>query len=390
MKTIMFPGQGSQSKGMGASLFEEFSDILEKADEILGYSLRELCIKDPRKELNQTQFTQPALYVVNALSYLEQVERLNHKPDFILGHSLGEFNALLAAECFDFETGLKIVKKRGELMSEAPEGRMAAILNATKEEIETILAKNGLTNIDLVNYNTLSQIVISGNKDEISRAESLFQQDRMLYYPINTSGAFHSRFMRPAAEKFSNYLKNFKLSELKIPVIANITGRPYQNDKIRENLSNQMACPVKWSDSIQYLMNLDDNPTNAMEFKEIGYGNTLTKMVDKLKKEITESFNKYKSPVRETHQESQQPIATAHDSFKNEHKVPKDSNEAEKKVSAWNQKYPIGTKVTSSIMENNELETRTEAIVLFGHRAAIYLSGYNGYFDLDEINPVYP
>jgi len=175
MKTHMFPGQGSQSKGMGGTLFDEFKELTHKADKILGYSIKELCLEDPRRELNQTQFTQPALYVVNALSYFKKVEESGQKPDFVVGHSLGEFSALLAAECIDFEAGLKLVKKRGELMSQATGGGMAAILNATKEKIETILKENGLTNIDLANYNTPSQIVISGLKDEIGKATSFRQ-----------------------------------------------------------------------------------------------------------------------------------------------------------------------------------------------------------------------
>src|SRR5690606_35248979 len=144
----MFPGQGSQSKGMGGMLFDEFQELTEKADKILGYSIKELCLEDSGKELGQTQFTQPALYVVNALSYFKKIKETGQKPDFVAGHSLGEFNALLAAECFDFEAGLKLVKKRGELMSEAGGGGMAAIINAGKEEIESILEKNGLTGID--------------------------------------------------------------------------------------------------------------------------------------------------------------------------------------------------------------------------------------------------
>ena len=110
MKAFIFPGQGSQSKGMGEDLFDRFSDLVAKADKLLGYSIKELCLEDPRRELNKTQFTQPALYCVNALSYYQRIEDGESPPDFLAGHSLGEFNALLAAECFDFEAGLKLVK----------------------------------------------------------------------------------------------------------------------------------------------------------------------------------------------------------------------------------------------------------------------------------------
>jgi malonyl CoA-acyl carrier protein transacylase len=225
MRTYMFPGQGSQAKGMGAGLFDEYKEYTQLADSILGYSIKELCVEDPRQELNKTQFTQPALYVVNALSYFKKVER-SGKPDFLAGHSLGEFNALLAAECFDFETGLRLVKKRGELMGKVTGGGMAAILNATKEQIEATLAQNGLHNVDLANYNTPSQIVISGLADEIMRAQPLFQVGKLLYYPLNTSGAFHSRFMKAVRDEFAQYLSGFTFAEPKIPVIANVTARP--------------------------------------------------------------------------------------------------------------------------------------------------------------------
>ena len=139
MKIYMFPGQGSQSKGMGADLFDRFRHLAEQADDILGYSIRELCVDDPRDELGNTRFTQPALYVVNAMSYYARMEESGRAPDVVAGHSLGEFNALLAAGCFDFATGLRLVRRRGELMAQVSGGAMAAVMNASKDEIETRL-----------------------------------------------------------------------------------------------------------------------------------------------------------------------------------------------------------------------------------------------------------
>ncbi len=374
MKTFLFPGQGSQSKGMGGALFDEFKELTDKADKILGYSIKELCLDDPRGELNQTQFTQPALYVVNALSYFKKVEESGQKPDFAAGHSLGEFNALLTAECFDFEAGLKLVKKRGELMSQATGGGMAAILNATKEKIETILKENGLTNIDLANYNAPSQIVISGLKDEIAKAQSFFQEGEMKYFPLNTSGAFHSRYMQPSREKFETYLKKFKFSDLKIPVISNVSARPYQNDEVIANLSNQITSSVKWSESIQYLIESGD-----MEFEEIGHGKVLTKLVHKIQEETPKVL---KDDMQNRQVEAEKSSLEQEIENDQQDSIPLT---AEEKVRAWNQNHPIGTRAKSMIIEDDDLETRTEAVVLFGHRAAVYMKGYNGYFDLDEI-----
>ena len=124
---VLFPGQGSQTAGMGLELFDRFSDWTAEADAVLGYSIRELCVDDPGAQLGQTEFTQPALYVVNATTYRARVESGRPLPAALAGHSLGEFNALLAAECFDFATGLQLVRKRGEVMGQVTGGGRAAV-----------------------------------------------------------------------------------------------------------------------------------------------------------------------------------------------------------------------------------------------------------------------
>lgn len=360
MKTFVFPGQGSQVRGMGGSLFSEFKDLTAKADEILGYSIEELCLKDPQRQLNQTQFTQPALYVVNALSYFKKLQETNTEPDYVAGHSLGEFNALLAAGGVDFETGLKLVQKRGALMSEATGGGMAAILNASEEQIVQVFKEFGLTGIDFANYNTASQIVVSGLKDDITQAQPLLHKGDVKFLVLNTSGAFHSRYMQPAQEEFAAFLKGFQFSQLKIPIISNVTAQPYRQEDIQTNLANQIISPVKWSASIHYLMEQGD-----MAFEEVGHGEVLTKMVRK----IQEERSKLEEPAPVAEEGAFNPIS---------------SMPLEEKIAYWNKHYPIGTKV-KSMLEPGELETRTEAQILFGHRAAIYLKGFNGYFDLDEI-----
>lgn len=392
MKTYMFPGQGSQARGMGGSLFDEFPELTDKADKILGYSIKELCLEDPRKELKNTQFTQPALYVVNALSYYKRIQQTGETPDYVAGHSLGEFNALLAAECFDFETGLKLVKKRGELMSQATDGAMAAIINATREQVETLLKENGFKNVDIANYNAPLQIVISGPADEIASCQSIFQFDNVMFVPLNTSGAFHSRLMKPAQSKFESFLKKRKFADPKLPVMANLTAKPYPKGVVVDYLSKQISSTVLWSDTIQSLLKISEE----MEFLELGHGDVLTKMIANIKRQLAKAAGKTAPAPRKT--ESQVPADNvaptvaavpavepprtgATDAAAPENRFAL----AAQKVSAWNKRHPVGTKVKSLVMDYGELTTRTSAIELFGHRAAVYMEGYNGYFDLDEI-----
>ncbi len=437
MKAFIFPGQGSQAKGMGGDLFDSFSELVDKADDVLGYSIKELCLNDPEGKLNQTQFTQPALYVVNALSYLKRIEELGTKPDFVAGHSLGEFNALFAAGAFDFKAGLKLVKKRGRLMSEATGGGMAAILNMSEDDIRQILSENDLDNIDVANYNTPTQIVISGLKEEVVKAEALFRDKKAPFFLLKTSGAFHSRYMQPSRKKFENYLKKFQFSPLTIPVVANVSGLPYTDDTIHENLSSQLSESVQWAKSVQYIMAQGD-----VDFEELGHGNVLTKLVrdigkatdkavleqikqsqddeqalanESLQEDSVEQF----TVVEQSNEESTVESVVASDTSEGNNSVDGDSIDsndidsnnidsnnvdvapaadtsgankvtereltAQDKVNRWNAKYPKGTRVRSQIVDDEDLKTRTEACVLFGHRAAVYLEGYNGYFDLDEL-----
>lgn len=363
MKAYMFPGQGSQRKGMGGELFDELPALTRAADAILGYSIKRLCLEDPNDELGKTQFTQPALYVVNALSYYKRLREVGGPPAFAIGHSLGEFNALLAAECFDFETGLRLVAKRGELMAQATEGAMAAILNTTEAETREILAKNGLGAIDLANFNTPSQIVLSGRAEDLKAAQPLFQTGRLLFVLLNTSGAFHSRYMEPARLAFERFVAPLDFAAPKIPVVSNVTARPHTHDRLKENVVRQIVASVRWSDSIEYLMGYE-----GMDFEEVGSGEVLTKLVQKIRREIP-------SPKR--HVEQDAPAAA----------VPARWSAAEL-VQRWNATYPIGTRVRSKVGGYDVLQTATPATVLFGHRPAIYMNGYRGYFDLNEIEPL--
>jgi len=281
MVAYVFPGQGSQSKGMGGELFDEFKEFTAIADRVLGYSIKQLCINDPQNQLGQTQFTQPALYVVNALSYLKKLKENPVKPDYVAGHSLGEYNALFAAGAFDFETGLRLVKKRGELMSQAEKGGMAAVVGFTSEKVEEILKNNNLNTIDIANYNTPTQIVISGPNEDIERAKPIFEVAGVRTYVIlKVSGAFHSRYMNKARDEFAKFLEQFEVSDLTLPVISNVHARTYKNKDIKRNMIDQITSSVKWTEIIRYFMGKGD-----MEITQVGPGTVINGLVKTIQRE---------------------------------------------------------------------------------------------------------
>lgn len=272
---FVFPGQGSQKKGMGEGLFERFPEITREADFELGYSIRELCLADPRGELNRTEFTQPALYTVNALTYQKVLAETGTRPHAVAGHSLGEYNALLAAGAFDFRTGLKLVKRRGELMARATGGGMAAVVGLTEAQVKDVLLRAGFLRVSIANLNAPQQTVISGPRDDILALQSHFESAGVrLYLPLNVSGAFHSPFMQPARDEMAALLNTFAFRPLELPVISNVEAAPYKNDQIAALLARQITSPVRWVETVRYFLKLA-NPT----FKEIGPGNVLTGLI---------------------------------------------------------------------------------------------------------------
>lgn len=273
MTTYMFPGQGSQIKGMGAELFAQFPVEVKMAQEILGYSIEDLCINDPKQQLGNTAYTQPALFVVEALSFKAKLEQ-GTKPEYCIGHSLGEYAALFAAGAFDFATGLKLVQKRGELMAQASAGGMLAVVNLSAERIRALLQSNELNTIDFANYNSSKQVVLSGPAGDISKANEILSKEAMMCVPLRVSGAFHSRYMEAAAKEFEKFINQFEMSHLHVQVIANVTAQPYTDTVIKENLVKQITSPVRWSESISYLKNKGES-----EFIEIGPGNVLTRLM---------------------------------------------------------------------------------------------------------------
>jgi malonyl CoA-acyl carrier protein transacylase len=370
MKAYLFPGQGSQRVGMGDALFDAFPELTAAADAILGYSIRDLCLRDPERQLGQTQYTQPALYVVNALTCRKHMQTTGDRPDFVAGHSLGEYNALECAGAMSFEDGLTLVKERGALMAAAPKGAMAAVIGVTADKIAEILTENGLNAIDIANYNANNQTVISGLEADIRNAQASFERHRAMYIPLNVSAAFHSRYMRPARDEFGAYLRNFTFAAPTIPVVANTNALPYQAGDVARNLEQQLAQSVRWLDSMQFLLK-----QGVTDFLELGPGDVLTKLIKSIKSQFKPDAAPSVSP-----KPAAEPTAPA----------PRPGGgvtNPQQRVTDWNRSYPVGT-VVKVEGYSNPLTTKTEAVVLFGHRAAIYMQGYNGYFALDEVEPL--
>lgn len=281
MTVWMFPGQGSQQRGMGVDLFARFPDHMADADAVLGTSLKTLCLDDPGNLLGRTDHTQPALFAVSALEVVARRADGAPEPLAFIGHSLGEYVALFAAGAFDFVTGLELVKERGRLMNEAPAGGMMAVLRMERDAVENLLKAEGLDGLDLANLNAPDQNVLSGPKEMVDRAARVFEQRGGVTIPLNVSAAFHSRLMQGVAETFARTLKGAALAAPRRTVVANATARPYpaDADAVRDLLARQIAAPVRWVESVQYLL-----AEGHEDFEEVGPGHVLTGLFTRIKK----------------------------------------------------------------------------------------------------------
>ncbi len=272
MRVWVFPGQGSQRAGMGAELFDRFPELVATADDVLGRSVRELCLSGPEGELADTRWAQPAIFVVNALAHRAVSER-EPPPDYLAGHSLGEYNALLAAECFDFATGLRLVRRRGELMGEAAGGGMAAVVGLDPDEVTALLHRCGVADrVQVANENSVTQVVVSGEAEAIRLVRHAVRElPGKRCVPLAVSAAFHSRYMADAARRFGEHLAGVVFRDPAVPVIANATAAPYPVGGVAALLARQIDSPVLWRRSMRELIR-----RGVTEAREVGDARVLT------------------------------------------------------------------------------------------------------------------
>jgi len=225
----MFSGQGSQYVGMGKELYENYDaakNVLDEADQILDFDLKNMIFNGPEEDLNNTKNTQPAIYTVSAMVNAVLAEN-GLQPAAAAGHSLGEYSALHAAGVLSFADGLKLVRRRGELMDQAdPEGKgtMAAVIGLADEDVEAVLEEvDGI--VTVANYNSPGQVVISGEVEAVKKAEELLnEKGAKRFIPLSVSGAFHSPLMEPAKEELKNTIEAVDFKDAQIPLIANVTA----------------------------------------------------------------------------------------------------------------------------------------------------------------------
>ncbi|AFY59855.1 ACP S-malonyltransferase [Synechococcus sp. PCC 6312] len=267
----VFPGQGSQQVGMGLELWEtELGEQrLGEAEAILGWSVATQC-QAPLEELSQTQFTQPCLYVLETvLADLAQAKGL--KPDYLAGHSLGEYVALYAAGVFDFATGLKLVRQRAELMSQTANGTMVALIGFDREQLDSVI--EAADQVVLANDNHPGQVVISGDAEAVQALLSQIKVKRAV--PLPVSGAFHSPLMANAAQAFADVLATIPFQPAQVPVLANVEPQATTDaDVIKARLMAQMTGSVRWRETCLNLAEL-----GVTEVIEIGPGHVLTGLV---------------------------------------------------------------------------------------------------------------
>lgn len=267
----VFPGQGSQSIGMGMDLLETETAKLRfaQAEKILGWAVPEIC-KNEEGKVSSTLYTQPCLYVVESILADLLMER-GHNPDFVAGHSLGEYVALYAARVFEFEAGLELVKRRSELMSQSSEGQMAAFMGFKRPALDEALAT--IDGVVLANDNSPGQVVISGTPEAVQAVMDTVKAKRKII--LDVSGAFHSPLMADAANEYKPILDSIPFQDAQVPVLSNVDPTPTTDaTTLKQRLTDQITGSVRWCEISQ---TLQDKGVELVQ--EVGPGKVLTGLI---------------------------------------------------------------------------------------------------------------
>ncbi|MBM3157838.1 MAG: ACP S-malonyltransferase [Chloroflexi bacterium] len=283
----VFPGQGSQTVGMGYKLYQsspKAREIFQEADEALKFPVSRLCFEGPEEELRQTINAQPAIMTVS-VACLKTASELNHrtKPVFVAGHSLGEYTALVASNVLSFVDAIRLVRERGRLMQEAGEirpGGMVAVIGLDEPVLKEVCCESGA---EIANYNCSGQVVLSGSKDALARSTELAKAKGALrVIPLQVSGAFHSTLMQPTVEGMAQAISQIHFNDPEIPVVVNSTAQPVTTaNEVKDELLRQLCNCVQWQPSVEYMLN-----EGVATFIEIGPGQVLSGLIKRISKKV--------------------------------------------------------------------------------------------------------
>ena len=285
----LFPGQASQKVGMGKDIYDKIpsaKEYFDIANEIMNNDIKSVIFEGPKETLKKTEFTQPAIYIVSVIIGKILVER-GFEPDCLAGHSLGEYSAYTIGGCFDFETGLNLVKARADSMSKASskvKGKMAAIIGIEIDALERLCSTQYPSKeVVVANYNAPGQFVISGTESSVNHIMAAAKSSgAKLTIELNVSGAFHSPLMSPAREELAELINSLEISDSIYPVFSNVDSKPkVKNQEIKKSLIRQLESPVQWISSI-----LSMKEYGAGNFFEIGPGNVLRGLNRRIDKTI--------------------------------------------------------------------------------------------------------
>lgn len=281
---FLFPGQGSQSVGMGKDLYESSESakkVFDTADSVLGKSITSMCFEGPEDALKQTVNTQPSIVTMSIAALEALRSECDVTPSYVAGHSLGEYCAMYSAGVMSLENTLKSIQKRADLMNaSANGGAMSAVLNSTEEALkESLKEASSVGYVDVANYNSPAQVVITGDEAAVKKAgELLLEKGARRVVPLPVSGAFHSKFMEPAGKEFEKFVSDLELNDAAIPVITNVDAEPtISSGDFREKMPKQIYSSVHWTQTIEKMA------SEGVEiFVEIGPGKVLAGLNKKI------------------------------------------------------------------------------------------------------------